>query len=179
MNQDSTLSNPESVENSERKAGSSAPFCSAFDGVMRDPIDRTAAMMFSKGVAPPDVKITCDHWETCPPMKARALVKYQMTDEDLTGRRQGRFVVMGMARDRKARWVVRCDCGCFEIRTAKALRNPNNADDKCVKCRKLDQAKRHHEFVTTGRNRDDLKQNDLRQPPLPADDSTNTKDAAR
>ncbi len=141
---------------------------SAFDGVHRAPVARTAAMVFSKGVAAPDVKITCEHWEVCPPLKPKKLTSFQLTSDDLTNCRRGRFVVMGMARDHKARWVVRCDCGDFELRTAKALRNPRNSDDKCVKCCKIDQAKRHHEFVTTGRNRGDLEQNAkaMASPPL-------------
>lgn len=125
---------------------SKCPECKAptllFDGEGRDPIDRTSAMMFAKGVASPVVTIACDHWEICPPLKKQ--VRY---GDDLTGRRQGRMVVVGMYRDRKGRWVVRCDCGSFEIRTAKAICNAGNNSDKCVKCRKTDQAKRHHEFA--------------------------------
>jgi hypothetical protein len=121
--------------------------CSAFDGVVREPIDRTAAMMLSKGVAPPEITITCDHWEVCPPLKKPAI-----NGPDLSGHRQGRLVAVGMHKERQGRWVVRCDCGDFEIRTAKSLRNHANSADKCVKCRKIDQAKRHHEFVVNGRN---------------------------
>lgn len=121
------------------------------DGVQRDPIDRTAAMILGKGVAPPAVKITCDHWEIRPQLK-----KHVSKDCDITGTRQGRLVAIGMHHDRNDRWVVRCDCGSFELRTARAMKNPANSADKCVKCRRLDQAKRHHEFATTGRNRESL-----------------------
>ena len=55
--------------------------------------------------------------------------------QDLTGRRQGRLVVVGLARDTRKRWVVRCDCGTFTLRTAKAIQNPANAEDRCEHCR--------------------------------------------
>lgn len=58
------------------------------------------------------------------------------TDVDLTGHRFGNFSVIGIAdRVKKSKsngqlWVVRCDCGWHEYRTAKALRNPSG----CLMC---------------------------------------------
>ncbi len=64
------------------------------------------------------------------------------TAQKLIGQRFGRFTVLGYAADqpennkRKARWVVRCDCGSYEYRTAKAISNPaNNVVDRCLVCR--------------------------------------------
>lgn len=62
------------------------------------------------------------------------------------------MVCVGFAREIEARWIMRCDCGDFEPRKAKAIKNPANSNDRCAKCRQLVEAKRAHEFHTTGRN---------------------------
>lgn len=55
------------------------------------------------------------------------------TGIDLTGHVWGRLTVIGLAdlpdrkksdKSRKAAWVVRCTCGTYEMRTARALRDP-------------------------------------------------------
>lgn len=59
--------------------------------------------------------------------------------EGMIGRRFGRLRVVGLMPPRStggpARWAVRCGCGEYEWRTAKAIRNPANKFDKCQKCR--------------------------------------------
>jgi hypothetical protein len=37
--------------------------------------------------------------------------------------------------NRGASYVVRCQCGSYEIRKAKAIRNPANVNDCCAECR--------------------------------------------
>jgi hypothetical protein len=70
---------------------------------------------------------------------------------DLSGQRFGRLVVLGLgaAKNTKAKypaaagWVVRCDCGAFEQRTAKALRKPGDPDrHMCLHCGRLKDLKR-------------------------------------
>lgn len=117
----------------------------------REPIDRAAAMMFAAGVKTPAVRMgTMNHWEACPPL---ADLKRRNVHENLTGKRQGRMAVIGLARDIEARWIVRCDCGDYEPRKAKAIKNPANSNDCCAKCRQMVESKRAHEFRATGRNR--------------------------
>ena len=64
-------------------------------------------------------------------------------DHDLTGRRCGRFTVIGYSvwrpkshQPNNTRWVVRCACGRYQIMTTKAIKkaHPENA---CVECYKL------------------------------------------
>lgn len=55
---------------------------------------------------------------------------------DLTGCKIGDFIVLGLDKKRKGRWVVQCKCGNHEVRTKKALLNTKNANDKCRNCRK-------------------------------------------
>jgi hypothetical protein len=71
---------------------------------------------------------------------------------DLTGRKFGRFTVVGYlgskegasagaGKNRKGSWLVRCVCGSYEPRTARAIRSPENNSDCCLDCRKLEQLK--------------------------------------
>jgi len=130
----------------------------SFDGVHRQPMDRVAGVMFSKGIKAPEPKMgTMTHWEVCPPIHTQRMVReiHRSSGEDLTGRRCGRMVVAGFSSEIPARWIMRCDCGDYEPRTAKAIKNPNNVEEGCAKCRQLAQSKRNHEFHTTGRNTPD------------------------
>lgn len=130
--------------------------CSAsFDGLVRDPVNRVAAAMLSKGVKAPTVNFgSMTHWETCPALypKEEISIVCRGSGVDLTGRRQGRMVVVGLSRDIAARWVMRCDCGDYEPRTAKSIKNPNNSNDCCTVCRKIEEAKRRHHYHTTGKD---------------------------
>lgn len=71
---------------------------------------------------------------------------------DLTGRRVGRFTVIGVARHFAAQWVVRCDCGRYSTRRAKAIKNAENTQDRCEHCRYLASLKRSELWRRTGRS---------------------------
>jgi hypothetical protein len=63
-----------------------------------------------------------------------------------TGKKFGWFTVIGMyaANDQykgRARWVVRCVCGHYEIRHQKAITKPKTPNDKCYICQHLDYLK--------------------------------------
>lgn len=106
------------------------------------PVNREAALATARG----------EHWEwknkatilanngvhqdTPPPIQP--LPKNASTLPDLTGVSFGRFRVIGFARDRRSKWVVRCVCGIYEMRTTKAIRNPLNSTDRCRSCRHVD-----------------------------------------
>lgn len=109
------------------------------------PIDKTAALVTGKGYQyTPDKKVlTADQSF---PIPTRSVAKNM---PDLTGLRCGRLVVIGLARDTAKRWVVRCDCSTFTLRTAKAIRNPANGGDKCEHCRHLDHLKERAEFLAS------------------------------
>lgn len=74
--------------------------------------------------------------------RAKACEIGQPTFIDLTGVKVGWFKVLGLYDDplphRRALWVVRCVCGHYEVRSARALKNPKNQNDKCYKCRHLE-----------------------------------------
>lgn len=58
--------------------------------------------------------------------------------EDYTGSSHGRLTVIGLARIKAsdgARWIVRCQCGYYELRATRDLRN-SKTDDCCGWCKR-------------------------------------------
>jgi hypothetical protein len=99
------------------------------------PLNKTAGSVTSKGQAyTPDVKPGRPYWDApppCNPILPNAL--------NLVGQTCGRLTVVGLRGKggtgaRQASWLVRCVCGTYETRTAKAMRNPANAHDRCEFC---------------------------------------------
>lgn len=106
------------------------------------PQNATAARVTAKGEHY-DPKInfdTHDHWDAPPKMLPFSAVdKLHGTLPNLAGHKVGRVTAVGVYADPKntsrgLRWVVRCVCGDYELRSTKALRNPVNTDDECRKC---------------------------------------------
>lgn len=113
--------------------------------IKREPIDIVAWRVTRRGVRYESGKIiqTADSETPLPTRSCR--------DIDLAGERRGRLVVIGLSATTKGRWVCRCDCGMYTLRTAKAIKNEKNFD-RCEECRQLDYLKRHDEFLRTGAN---------------------------
>lgn len=113
-------------------------------------IDLTARLVTSAGVHwdPQRKHGTDEHWKAPPILIPREQYpSSNPTFTDLTNRRFGRFTVVGLlenaTRKKKARWLVRCDCGDYEQRGAKAICNPRNIIDLCIECRHLKYIKEH------------------------------------
>jgi len=108
----------------------------------RIPMDKTAAMAVQKGIhfEPKMKKSNCVTLDVKPDIKKQ----WPPTGFELVGHRFGRFTVIGLSADYPGRWVVRCDCGKHEFRSAKAARNPKNNDDGCIFCRKWNDIKRSY-----------------------------------
>lgn len=69
---------------------------------------------------------------------------------DLTGVRFGRLIVIGISATKKARWVCRCACGNYTLRTSGAIKA--GADDaSCSQCYLLAVAKREDVERRTGK----------------------------
>lgn len=82
-----------------------------------------------------------NRWHAPPEMKpVRSLTPPgQAVAAELIGRRVGRMVVLGIwnggSRKQEAVWVCRCDCGYYEGRKAKAIRNTAFANSfMCSAC---------------------------------------------
>jgi hypothetical protein len=102
------------------------------------PLDRQASTVRdgSGDLWTPNVKVACAHWDAPPPAE-KPLPSGQ---EDRAGQRFGRFTVVRYHTSSKAtgsKWLVRCACGEYEIRSSKAVKNPANTDDCCTLCRHL------------------------------------------
>lgn len=69
---------------------------------------------------------------------------------DLTGVINHRLLVIGKAANAKGRWVCRCTCGTFCLRTTKAIRR--REPDSCYACYMLATRKKSDYFRRTGRD---------------------------
>lgn len=120
----------------------------------RVPVDRVAARVTGPGERyTPDKKVlTRDSDLPIATREATTAERGTATFADLTGRRFGRFIVIGLARDFRRQWVVRCSCGRYSTRTARAVKNPENKEDKCEFCRHLAFLKREDRYRRTGRD---------------------------
>lgn len=110
-------------------------------------MNKTAAVVTGKGIHyEPDVNIVNAHWDV-----PQATIRCPKPSDELAGRRFARFVVVGLLptkiKNSNANWLVRCACGDYETRKAKAIRNPANVDDCCTKCKYLRYLKRREVFL--------------------------------
>ena len=117
------------------------------------PVDRVAARVTSRHKqefdATAHIQAHTRHSDN--PFPMRALDSgLAGTANDIRGLRNGRLVIIGLlaqrsknreqrkqGRRKMAQWVARCDCGRYEIRSAKAMRSPTNKEDRCMACWKL------------------------------------------
>ena len=76
---------------------------------------------------------------------------------NLAGKKFGKFTCLGLARDYKKNWLVRCVCGKYELRTARAISNPDNFEDSCVYCRKTDYLMKEDAYRRLGKVADAMR----------------------
>lgn len=110
------------------------------------PVNRTAGMV----VGPGDPRHECTfnpivYRSDSPSMR---IVPFTgPADMDLSGVKIGRWRVVGYLGKAKqwshktGRWLVKCDCGAYELRTSKSLRNPD-AVQMCQGCAYTEKIKR-------------------------------------
>jgi len=109
------------------------------------PLDATAATVRDSSGDAWEAKIPAhvNRWIAPPPMTpVEKLVGPAVhVARELIGRRVGRFLVLGIWAEgnpkKNATWVVRCDCGYYEGRKAKALRGPHAEHLACTACSRL------------------------------------------
>lgn len=121
------------------------------------PIDRIALRVMMPGIHYnlPDETIPTHHVHSSTPLPTRQItkqIKMSRGFSDLTGHKQGRLTAMGLSSDVNGKWVVRCQCGAYEVRSAKSLTNPKNDSDRCYACRHEITRRRKDEWVKTGGN---------------------------
>ena len=123
------------------------------------PVNKTAALVVSKGIHyEMNCKIQTPEFIGPPKMIPRHLLPKTPSFIDLTGRQKGRLKVIGLMAEEKGKWVVRCVCGTYTIRSSKAIlsieTNPNAMFDACRECMHFAQMKRHEVYRRTGKDLD-------------------------
>ena len=75
--------------------------------------------------------------------------------EDLTGIQRGRFTVIRYHSPAKdgGKWLVRCACGDYELRRAKAIRRGDDQDMSCFCCVHTDTLRRRGSSQNTSARR--------------------------
>lgn len=120
------------------------------------PINATAARVVSTGTHyTPNKRHGSQVFDVRPPIRQetrrdRSVPGYR----NLSGVRRGRLVAVGLAESAGIKWVMRCDCGSYVIRTNKAVCNEANGADACEECRHLLYLKRNELYRRTGKDAD-------------------------
>lgn len=126
------------------------------DFYARKPVNKTAATVISTGTHfIPQKKIQTNDSDL--PLAIRPLTKSELWHKDfrdLTGRRVGRFTVLGASLDFPKHWVVRCACGRYSTRRSRAIKNPENTQDRCEHCRHLAALQCREVYRRTGKHAD-------------------------
>lgn len=99
-------------------------------------------------------QISCLTFDAPPPMRSTKRRYREMRPENLAGRRIGRLTVVGYwgragegnEGSISQKWVCRCDCGLYVVRTGKTIKAARDPDDKCEYCRHLAFVKRSYEY---------------------------------
>jgi len=127
--------------------------------IHRVPINKTAALVTGRGIDyVPDKKILTR--DSDDPIPCKPYPTTASKSDNITGRVQGRLLVMGLAADQPgssksgADWVCRCKCGRYCCRKRRALLNPRNDIDSCEHCRHLTYLQRKEHYKATGKDRD-------------------------
>jgi hypothetical protein len=80
-------------------------------------------------------------------------VRFDPNFKDYTGFKFGYFTVVGLfALDKFDKWVLRCACGCYEIRRTSVLKkNPQAVDqNRCQSCIDLERLRNKDFFNSNG-----------------------------
>lgn len=110
----------------------------------RAPIDRVAALVTSEG---PDYSLT--EFKSSNPFDSHlpyVLLSCPYGVDNLKGEKWGRLEVIGFHSTRRSgklkkvvsqKWVVRCACGIYSVRTSQAIKKKSNPDECCGRCEYL------------------------------------------
>lgn len=125
------------------------------------PLDRQASIVRDGSGDHWEAKIPEYHLRWIAPPALRTIrsleANAQKLAAEIVGKRHGRLVVLGIlleeGRNKKARWVVRCDCGYYEARLAKTIRSGDPDRMMCCACDKADQLRQRSSKPSTGERR--------------------------
>jgi hypothetical protein len=111
----------------------------SFDRVLSSrPVNRTAAIVVGSKGDHWNAKVPSYHMHSDTPLPIIPMSKADLMNPeyvDLSGTMYGRLKVIGYYGNK--RWVVRCSCGAYEVRRAKAIKSPVKdvfREPMCAKC---------------------------------------------
>lgn len=119
----------------------------------RVPVNKTAALVVAKGThfEGSQSETTQDSDLPLPIRRPSRCELLNPRFTDLTGTKVGEFVVLGLSASFNKRWVVRCLCGKYSLRTTGAIRYPGNPKTMaCDNCNQLYRFRRRQAFEITG-----------------------------
>lgn len=98
------------------------------------PVNKLATTVTSPS-SQPDITIPKEllreHWDVMPPTKALPLRDRGF--KNMMGVKFGRFTVVGLSAQNMLKWVVRCACGVYEIRSNDAVKR-GAKNSRCCRC---------------------------------------------
>jgi hypothetical protein len=110
----------------------------------RVPIDRTAASVTSRSLANTFHPHLSEGEVFSPtPLPVRVKPTFSNRLHDLTGKKFGRFTVIGLSVEGKGasgygRWVVRCVCGWYSVRKSRSLKSVSASEQMCHRCHAIE-----------------------------------------
>lgn len=107
---------------------------------MHSPVNRQAAAVIGSGnqYKEPEYKAAL---HSAGPLPTRSWPVTSRSEDDLTGKRYGRFTVIGLYTETQS-WVVRCDCGIYTTRKSKALKSALGGPNMmCARCDRRERIK--------------------------------------
>ena len=125
----------------------------------RVPINKQAAIVVSE-VAEYKPKKIIQNADSDFPIATRKLEK---NIKDLAGTRFGKFIVIVLAKHVPKRWVVKCACGVYTLRTSKSINNPQNNRDQCELCRHLEHLKMQDLYKRIGDKADIMRDEEIKK----------------
>ncbi len=117
------------------------------------PVDRVAARVVSRGESY-EFRPSAGAVNSDLPLPVRKPTVGEIATStflDLSGRKLGRLTVIGLSATTPARWVCRCICGIYALRTSKAIKAAAS-DACCDQCHLLAVAKRKDFVRRTGKH---------------------------
>lgn len=129
---------------------------SIYDGGLV-PVDQAAARVIAPGAHfTPKCKIHVEEFIAPPPIVPKKQHPRAPSFVDLTGKKKGRFTVIGLMASNPRMWVVRCVCGTYTMRTTQSIkrvdRNPRANIDACRECMHLAFLRREEQHRRTGKD---------------------------
>lgn len=115
-----------------------------------NPINKIAANVVAKSLDKGTNYHPGNHLTSALPLP---IIQYTgLRKDDLIGKRKGRFVVIGLSASfigssgKGLRWVVKCDCGRYEIRTTTTIKKGSHIDS-CLDCKKTASLRRKENWL--------------------------------